>query len=93
MYLERDPEGTWITQSVGILFHALLLATVGGVVRSKRISPIPQQLANALAAILVTPLGIVIEVREGQLENALPPILVTPLGIVIESREEQLANV
>jgi hypothetical protein len=39
---------------------------------------------------LVTLLGIVIEVREVQLEKALSPMLVTLLGMVMEVREEQL---
>jgi hypothetical protein len=39
---------------------------------------------------LVTLLGIVIEVREEQLLNEVLPMLVTLLGIVIEAREEQL---
>jgi hypothetical protein len=38
---------------------------------------------------LVTLLGIVIEVREEQLSKALPPILVTLLGIVMEVKPEQ----
>ena len=43
--------------------------------------------------ILVTPPGIVIEVRRLQHENASIPMLVTLLGIVIEVRPEQPANV
>ena len=38
---------------------------------------------------LVTLLGIVIEVREEQTQKASCPMLVTPLGIVMEEREEQ----
>ena len=38
---------------------------------------------------LVTLLGIVMEVREEQPENAELPILVTLLGIITEVREEQ----
>jgi hypothetical protein len=38
---------------------------------------------------LVTLLGIVIEVREEQRSKALYPMLVTLLGIVTEVREEQ----
>ena len=38
---------------------------------------------------LVTELGIVIEVREAQPENILVPMLVTEPGIVIEVREAQ----
>ena len=38
---------------------------------------------------LVTLLGIVIEVREEQLEKAEFPMLVTLLGMVTEVREEQ----
>ena len=38
---------------------------------------------------LVTELGMVMEVREEQLLNALYPILVTELGMVMEVREEQ----
>ena len=41
---------------------------------------------------LVTLLGIVIEVREEQSAKAPSPMLVTPLGIVIEVREEQAAK-
>jgi hypothetical protein len=39
---------------------------------------------------LVTLLGITMEVREGQPSKALPPILVTLLGMVMEVREEHL---
>jgi hypothetical protein len=38
---------------------------------------------------MVTPLGIVIEVREEQLKKVSSPILVTLLGIVMEVKEEQ----
>ena len=38
---------------------------------------------------LVTLLGMVMEVREEQLEKAQSPMLVTLLGIVTEVREEQ----
>ena len=41
---------------------------------------------------LVTPSGIVIEVKPVQPENALPPMLVTPSGIVIEVRPVQPEN-
>ena len=39
---------------------------------------------------LVTELGIVIEVNEEQPLKAAPPMLVTELGIVIEVNEEQI---
>ena len=38
---------------------------------------------------LVTELGIVMEVKREQPEKALPPMLVTELGIVIEVKPEQ----
>jgi len=41
---------------------------------------------------LVTLLGIVIEVKEEQSRKAPTPILVTLLGIVMEVKEEQLAK-
>ena len=41
---------------------------------------------------LVTELGIVMEVREEQPENAYSPMLVTELGRVTEVREWQLEN-
>ena len=41
---------------------------------------------------LVTELGMVMEVREEQPLNALPPMLVTELGRVMEVREEQPLN-
>ena len=47
---------------------------------------------NALSPILVTPLGMVIEVKLGQYPNAYLPILVTPLGMVIEVRLEHPQN-
>ena len=51
-------------QSVGILVNALLEDTVGGVDGLKWISLKPTQLENAEPPILVTPLGIVIFVKE-----------------------------
>ena len=44
---------------------------------------------KALNPMLVTPSGIVIEVREEQAWKAKSPMLVTLLGIVIEVRPEQ----
>ena len=41
---------------------------------------------------LVTELGMVIEVREEHSRNALSPMLVTELGMVMEVREEQSQN-
>ena len=41
---------------------------------------------------LVTVLGMVMEVRAEHPLNALPPILVTELGMVMEVREEQYSN-
>ena len=41
---------------------------------------------------LVTELGMVMEVREEQPQNAYSPMLVTELGMVMEVREEQLRN-
>ena len=41
---------------------------------------------------LVTELGMVMEVREEQPWNAPPPMLVTELGMVMEVREEQSEN-
>lgn len=46
--------GTYILQSVGILVHALLLATAGGDVFVKCISLREVQLLNELAAIFAT---------------------------------------
>ena len=48
---------------------------------------------NASSPMLVTALGIVMEVREEQLLNAATPMLVTELPMVMEVREEQLPNV
>ena len=44
---------------------------------------------KAWSPILVTLLGMVIEVKEEQPEKALLPILVTLLGMVTEVKEEQ----
>ena len=41
---------------------------------------------------LVTELGMVMEVREEQYLNAMSPMLVTELGMVTEVREEQPLN-
>ena len=41
---------------------------------------------------LVTELGMVMEVRESQLKNALSPMLVTELGMVMEVMEVQYLN-
>ena len=41
---------------------------------------------------LVTELGMVMEVREEHSQNAASPMLVTELGMVIEVREEQPEN-
>ena len=40
-----------------------------------------EQLSNVLSSILVTELGMVIDVKRMQLENADSPILITPSGI------------
>ena len=48
--------------------------------------------ANALLPILVTLLGISIEVNLSQSLNVSYPISVTPSGIVIEVSDQQLAN-
>ena len=49
-----------------------------------------EQLAKAMSPILVTELGIVMELNFEQPENVDCPILVTELGIVTEVRFEQL---
>ena len=43
-----------------------------------------------MSPILVTPFGIVIEVKPEQPENALSPILVTLFGIVMDVKPVQL---
>ena len=48
------------------------------------------ELLNALLPILVTELGIVIDVNPVQPKNAVGPILVTELGIVIDVNPVQL---
>jgi len=50
-----------------------------------------EQLAKVPLSIVVTLLGMVIEVKE-QPAKAEEPIIVTLLGMVIEVREEQLAK-
>ena len=50
------------------------------------------ELENAPTPILVTELGIVIDVNKVQLLNAPTPILVTEFGIVIDVNEVQLLN-
>ena len=52
----------------------------------------PVQPKNACLPILVTPSGIVIEVKLAQPEKALPPMLVTLSGIVIEVKLVQPEN-
>jgi len=51
-------------QSVGIPEKALAADTVGGAVESNLINPSPEQFLNAPLLILVTLLGMVIEVKE-----------------------------
>ena len=61
----------------------------GGVTASLVICFIFLQEEKAEEPIVVTLLGIVIEVREEQLTKAQSPIVVTLLGMVTEVREEQ----
>ena len=65
---------------------------IGGVTASTVICFTFLQPEKASSPIVVTLLGIVIEVREEQSEKTLSPIVVTLLGIVIEVRERQLAK-
>ena len=65
------------------------LSMVGGVVHS---TVTCAQEENAPPPMLVTELGMVMEVREEQYSNAPPPMLVTELGRVMEVREEQSSN-
>ena len=66
---------------------------VGSVVVCKKFTRIKRlHDINAFAAIVVTELGIVMEVSFVQLWNALAAILVTEFGIVMEVRPEQPLN-
>ena len=67
----------------------VLLSMVGGVVHS---TVTCAQEENARSPMVVTELGMVMEVWEEQSWKALSPMLVTELGRVMEVREEQLSN-
>ena len=69
-----------------------MVPKVGGVVASTVIEVNIKQLSKAPLPILVTELGILIEVNP-VLKNAPPPILVTELGIVMEVNLPEPANV